>query len=124
MKRLLLVLLITLYLIPLSFAQIPQKIHDLKSLTDSSGTVHLFYRIYAEYEGTEYSTDHIYRYNTETGEEELFLEDFYDTRFGFPYSQTINDYEFLNNDIQNFVFITTYCDNECFVTISPDGRAG
>tara|TARA_R110002126_G_scaffold23823_1_gene83225 strand:+ start:5731 stop:7083 length:1353 start_codon:yes stop_codon:yes gene_type:complete len=105
-------------LIPLSFAQIPQKIHDLKSLTDSSGTVHLFYRIYAEYEGTEYSTDHIYRYNTETGEEELFLEDFYDTRFGFPYSQTINDYEFLNNDIQNFVFITTYCDNECFVTIS------
>jgi len=94
-------------------AQTPVRIHDLKSLTDSAGTDHLFYRIYAEYEGTEYATDNIYHYNTATGEEELFLETFYDTRFGFPYSSAITDYKFLDNDPKNVVLIRRYCDNEC-----------
>lgn len=103
------------------FSQTPKKIHDLKSLTDSSGTVHLFYRIYAEYEGTDYYTDNIYHYNTETREEKLLQEDYFDTRFGFPYDVAISDYKFLDNDPQNYVFISTYCDIECSVTISrPD----
>jgi hypothetical protein len=121
MKKLLLSVLLMVGLTSLATAQTPKKIHDLKSLTDSSGTVHLFYRIFAEYEGTEYNTDNIYHFNTETGEEKLFLEDYYDSRFGFPYSVDISDYKFLDNDPQNYVFITTYCDFECSVTLSrPD----
>lgn len=102
-------------------AQTPIRIHDLKSLTDTAGTDHLFYRIYAEYEGTNYNTDNIYHYNTETGEEELFLEDIYDTRFGFPFSQAVTDYAFLENDPENYVYITSYCDNECSQTINRPG---
>jgi len=121
MKKLLLSVLLMVGLTSLATAQTPQKIHDLKSLTDSSGTVHLFYRIYAEYEGTEYNSDNIYHYNSETGEKELFLEDYYDARSGFSYSVDISDYKFLDNDPQNYVFITTYCDFECSVTLSrPD----
>ncbi len=113
MKTLLLSVLLLVGLNSLATAQTPQKIHDLKSLTDSSGTVHLFYRIFAEYEGTEYFTDNIYHYNTKTGEEKLFLEHFYDTRYGFPYSSAVTDYEFLDNDPQNVVLIRRNCDNEC-----------
>ncbi|WP_340104170.1 T9SS type A sorting domain-containing protein [Rhodohalobacter sp. 8-1] len=113
MNRLLLLVLFTVCLAPLTTAQTPQKIHDLKSLTDSVGTVHLFYRIYAEYEGTEYFTDNIYHYNTNTGIEELFLEHFYDVRFGFPLSSAVTDYTFLENDPQNVVLTQRYCDNEC-----------
>lgn len=80
------------------FSQAPKKIHDLKSLTDSSGTVHLFYRIYVENEGTEYFTDNIYHFNTEAGTEKLFLEHFYDTRFGFDYQRYVNEYRFFDND--------------------------
>jgi len=93
-------------------AQTPIRIHDLKSITDSSGVDHLFYRIYAEYEGTEYSTDNIYHYNTATSEEEVFLESFYDTRFGFPYAKGIVDYKFLDNDPQNYVYVISYSDGE------------
>jgi len=121
MKKLLLLVLFMVCLTSLVTAQTPVKIHDLKSLTDSSGTIHLFYRIFAEYEGTEYNTDNIYHYNTETGEQRLFLEDYYDARSGFSYSVDISDYKFLDNDPQNYVFITTYCDFECSVTLSrPD----
>lgn len=121
MKKYLLIALITLFLSSLTIAQPPKKIHDLKSLTDSSGTVHLFYRIYAEYSNTEYSTNNIYHYNTQTGQDTLFMENYYDTRLGFPYSVYTSDYKFLDNDPQNYVFITRYCDNECLETISrPD----
>lgn len=121
MKKLLLIFITTVCLAPSTFAQTPKKIHDLKSLTDSSGTVHLFYRVYAEYEDTEYSTNNIYHYNTQAGQETLFLENYYDTRFGFPYSVYTSDYKFLDNDPQNYLFITRYCDNECSETISrPD----
>lgn len=107
-------LVVVLAILPfLSHGQTPKRIHDLKSLTDSSGTVHLFYRIYSEYEGTEYITDNIYHYNTQTGEESLFFENFYDDRLGFPFSQNITDYKFLNKDPKNYVYTIRYCDNEC-----------
>jgi|GEM_PF-1158864 hypothetical protein len=128
MRKYALISLVTLFLSSLATAQTPQKIHDLKSLTDSSGTVHLFYRIFAEYEGTEYFTDNIYHYNTKTGEEKLFLEHFYDTRYGFPYSSAVTDYEFLDNDPQNVVLIRRNCDNECSEFVgrkdSPEGIGG
>ena len=92
----------------LATAQTPQKIHDLKSLTDSSGTVHLFYRIYAEYEGTDYFTDNIYHYNTETAEEELFLEHYYDRRFGYESQFYTNEYAFFGNDPDKYIFIGNY----------------
>ncbi len=72
MRKLIQLLLMVVLLPVLVVAQTPKRIHDLKSLTDSSGTVHLFYRIYAEYEGTEYYTDNIYHYNPETGDEVFF----------------------------------------------------
>jgi len=128
MRKIIQILLLIFVLSPLAVAQTPVRIHDLKSLTDSSGTDHLFYRIYAEYEGTEYGTDNIYHYNIASGQEELFLEDFYDTRFGFPFSQAVTDYAFLENDPENYVYITSYCDNECSQTISrpsfPDLMGG
>lgn len=89
-------------------AQTPKKIHDLKSLTDSTGTVHLFYRIYAEYEGTDYFTDNIYHYNTETAEEELFLEHYYDRRFGYESQFYTNEYTFFDNDPNKYIFIGNY----------------
>ncbi len=105
LKTLYLILFITFLWVPRTDGQTPQKIHDLKSLTDSTGTVHLFYRIYAEYEGTEYFTDNIYHYNTDTGVEELFLEHFYDTRYGFPFNNRILDFKFLENNLENYVYI-------------------
>ena len=90
---------------PLAVAQTPVRIHDLKSLTDSSGTDHLFYRIYAEYEGTEYFTDNIYHLNVSTGVEELFLEHYYDTRFGYEDQNYVNEYRFFENDPQKFIYI-------------------
>jgi hypothetical protein len=92
----------------LAIAQNPNKIHDLKSLTDSSGIVHLFYRIYAEYEGTDYFTDNIYHYNTETAEEELFLEHYYDRRFGYESQFYTNEYAFFGNDPNKYIFIGNY----------------
>ena len=110
MKKLLLSVLLMVGLTSLATAQTPQKIHDLKSLTDSTGTVHLFYRIYAEYEGTEYFTDNIYHYNTQTGQETLFLEDYYDTHLGFEYQIIINGYKFFENDPSKFIYFSS--DNE------------
>src|SRR6056297_1993738 len=107
MKTLLLSVLLLVGLNSLVTAQTPVKIHDLKSLTDSSGTIHLFYRIFAEYEGTEYNTDNIYHYNTETGEQRLFLEYYYDARSGFCDSVDISDYKCLDHVPENDVFITT-----------------
>src|SRR5690554_5132414 len=92
-KRIQLLLLVSILPL-LAIAQTPKRVHDLKSLTDRSGTVHLFYRIYAEYEGTDYSINNIYHYNTETREEYLFLEDYYDTHLGFEYQILINGYKF------------------------------
>jgi|AntRauTorcE11897_2_1112592.scaffolds.fasta_scaffold05908_1 hypothetical protein len=108
MHKLVVIFLLFLFVSPLAVAQTPQKIHDLKSLTDSSGTVHLFYRIYAEYEGTEYFTDNIYHYNTNTGEEELFLEDFYDTRYGFESMFYVNEYDFYENNPDKYIYIGGY----------------
>src|SRR5690554_6683317 len=105
MKKLLQLVLLTFGLTSLVVAQTPVKIHDLKSLTDSSGTVHLFYRIYAEYEGTEYFTDHIYHYNTQTGKEELFLEHFYNDDLGFEYQYYINEYSFFENNPTKYIAI-------------------
>ncbi|MBO6586180.1 MAG: T9SS type A sorting domain-containing protein [Gracilimonas sp.] len=97
----------------ISQGQTPKRIHDLKSLTDSSGTVHLFYRIYSEYEGTEYFTDNIYQYNTETGEKELFLEDYFDDRYGFELKVTIPDYQFFEGNLEKYLYIQEECSNEC-----------
>lgn len=105
MHKYFVIALLFILISPLAVAQTPQKIHDLKSLTDSDGTVHLFYRIYAEYEGTEYFTDNIYHYNADAGIEELFLEHFYDTRYGFPFNNRILDFKFLDNDPENYVYI-------------------
>jgi hypothetical protein len=128
MRKYALISLVTLFLSSLATAQTPQKIHDLKSLTDCSGTVHLFYRIFSEYEGTDYFTDNIYHLNTETGQDSLFLENFYDSRFGFPLSSQVTDYKFLENDPQNVVLIKRYCDNECSEFIgrldSSEGMGG
>lgn len=103
MKKIFLLLFITILYAPQADGQTPQKIHDLKSLTDSDGTVHLFYRINAEYEGTEYFTDNIYHYNTDTGVEELFLEHYYDRRFGFEYQYHVNDYKFFENNPEKYI---------------------
>ncbi|MEX0608979.1 MAG: T9SS type A sorting domain-containing protein [Balneolaceae bacterium] len=113
MKKLATIILLSFFVAPLAVAQTPQKIHDLKSITDSSGTVHLFYRIYAEYEDTEYFTDNIYQYNTETGEEVLFLEDYFDDRYGFELKVTILDYQFFEGDLEKYLYIQEECSNEC-----------
>ena len=128
MRKIIYITLLLSFLPLLVKAQTPKRIHDLKSLTDSSGTVHLFYRIFSEYEGTEYITDNIYHYNTQTGEEVLFFENFYDDRLGFPFSQNITDYKFLDNDPENYVFTIRYCDNECSELVgrndSTEGMGG
>lgn len=78
------IVLLVLFAAPAAFAQtIPKKIHDLKSLTDSSSTVHLFYRIYEEYEGTDYYTDNIYHYDIQSGEQDVIIESYFDDRLGF-----------------------------------------
>lgn len=114
-KRIQLLLLVSILPL-LAIAQTPKRVHDLKSLTDSSGTVHLFYRIYAEYEGTDYSTNNIYHYNTETREEYLFLEDYYDTHLGFEYQILINGYKFFENDPSEFIYYGSDNDGIGFIT--------
>ncbi len=116
MRKLIQLLLMVVILPVLAIAQTPKRIHDLKSLTDSSGTVHLFYRVYAEYEGTEYYTDNIYHYNTETRGEDFFLEDYYDTHLGFEYQILINGYKFFVNNPFKFIYYGSDNDGLGFIT--------
>ncbi|MFA5667885.1 MAG: T9SS type A sorting domain-containing protein [Balneolaceae bacterium] len=108
-NRILLLILPLIFLLPvLVVAQsIPKKIHDLKSLTDSSGTVHLFYRIEAEY-GSQEGSNNIYHYNTKMEEDVLFLEDNYNTHEWFNKSNHILEYKFLDNNPDNYVYINVY----------------
>ncbi|SMO58684.1 Por secretion system C-terminal sorting domain-containing protein [Gracilimonas mengyeensis] len=85
----------------LVFAQTPQRIHDLKSLTDSSGTDHLFYRIDTGTDDSDSYTNHVYHYNSKTGQEKVLI-----LHYGNSWTNNrVLDYKFLDNDPGNYVYI-------------------
>tara|TARA_R110002096_G_scaffold87831_2_gene201430 strand:- start:1367 stop:2707 length:1341 start_codon:yes stop_codon:yes gene_type:complete len=112
MQKLTQLLLLVSILPVLAVAQTPKKIHELKSLTDSSSTVHLFYRL-SFVDETGKQSRNIYHYNTKNGKDSVFIKNYSGRIFGDPYVYT-NDYKFLENDPTNYLTATTYCTEECF----------
>tara|TARA_R110002124_G_scaffold277449_5_gene448885 strand:- start:3803 stop:5185 length:1383 start_codon:yes stop_codon:yes gene_type:complete len=92
---------------------IPIQIYDLIVVTDSLNEDYLFFRIQEDLKNSDYFKRNIYQLNVESGTEKLFLEDYFDRRFGFEYSVGILAFELINNDPNNFINVTIYCDNEC-----------
>jgi len=92
---------------------VPIQIYDLKVITDSLNEDYLFYRIQEDRQNSNHYRRHVYQLNTATNEEELFLEHYFDNRFGFSYFVGIKDYKLINNDPNKYIGIRRYCDNEC-----------
>lgn len=114
MKVLISIIFISVFINAKVFAQyIPIQIYDLKVLTDSLNEDYLFFRIQEDLKNSDYYRRKIYQLNVEKEEEKLFLEHFFDNRFGFDYLTGIKDYALINNSPNNFINVTRYCDNEC-----------
>lgn len=117
MKKLLQLVILIVGFTSLTTAQTTVNIHDLKSLTDSSGTIHLFYRTYVKYENSEYFDNNIYHYNTSTQTDSIFIRNSYYPRGLDAYSDITMDYKFLDNDPAKYVAINRYCGHECLYVI-------
>lgn len=103
-------------LISLSFLNIPsysqghKQFKEIKSFTDSTGTVHLFFRILAERKQREGQgrTSHVYHYDSSINEYELFLFSSFDQKKSDndPH-QYVTDFRFFNNDPEKFIYSGT-----------------
>lgn len=80
------------------------RLSDLKSFTDSTGAVHLFFRIYEDHEKSDYVYFHIYHYNTEKQELEVFLDHFYERNNRSESSVEIYDYQFISNHPETLIY--------------------
>jgi hypothetical protein len=103
-----------------------KKIHDLKGITDSSGTVHLFYRIFelGEPSDNHPRTDqnHIYHLNTQSEVESFFLRDEFSvitfTNGDQRYSETrVLDYAFPTKDQTEYIYSTLGCRTDCVSSV-------
>lgn len=92
---------------------IPTQIYDLKVISDTLSNDYIYFRIKEDKRDSEFFRRNVYRYNVSTGKESLFIEDFFDDRFGFPYFVAIKVYEIVNNNPEKYIAIREYCDNEC-----------
>ncbi|MEX0843644.1 MAG: hypothetical protein WD022_00110, partial [Balneolaceae bacterium] len=88
MKNYIIILLSLLLASPLAFAQTPQRIHDVRAYTDSLDRVQIFFKVLKEFENG-YFQNNIYRYDVSNGVETLFLEEYFDDRYGFELKVTI-----------------------------------
>lgn len=106
----LLVFILQLISTPANGQDQPTYFHDLWGLEDTSGTTHLFYRLYNQYSQNcsyfdvsrsidDLYENHIYRFNTAISENTLFIQNEY--RFNVScgtVSSEMIDIEFLNHD--------------------------
>lgn len=89
-------------------AQSQVKLHDLRSITDSSGTVHLYYRILEEYDDSGFFTDNIFKFDLTSKDEEIFLKHFYDNSLGFEYQSFVNKYIVINKKPTDYISIGSF----------------
>lgn len=116
MKKLLLIMIISLFFVPLIYAQSAQKIHDLKGITDENGTVHLFYRIFKDFEDDSFQDNSIYHLNISSKTDSLFLEDF--SNSVVDVTERINDVQFFENNPEKYIYTKDYCSSDCGGIIS------
>lgn len=102
---------------------LPIQIYDLNVVTDSLNNDYLFFRIFEEEQSSGYFKRHIYEINTLENEERVFLEHYFDDRFGFPYFSGIRDFKIINDDPNKYIGIRRYCDNECSEYIERENKS-
>lgn len=110
MIKLLCIAILSLLFAPLSNAQSIQKIHDLKGITDSEGTVHLYYRIMEEFE-SGFKKNSLYHLNTEIGTDTLFLEDF--SNPVVEITERVNELSFFENNPEKYIYTKDECASNC-----------
>jgi hypothetical protein len=93
--------------------------HDLRGMEDSTGTTHLFYRIFEETNGCRGNnfTNNINRFNTSTEHEELFIRNGSSSSYYIDgcESQSYHsiDFEFLGFDPSKYVESGVGCSLDC-----------
>ena len=89
--------------------------HDLRGMEDSTGTTHLFYRMYKvepytaicdDYEQTfQSSWNSVYHLNLDTASDSVYLEDYSlsGSCIGYDLVKNVIDYDFFDNDIAKWI---------------------
>ncbi len=89
---------------------------DLRGLQDSSGSVHLFYRLQFQ-EGDAADNTHgnsIYHLDLKNNSDTLFLTDYgFNSRVNQGYSISIIDFEFWDNDPDKYIYSAVGCGFDC-----------
>jgi hypothetical protein len=89
-------------------------ISDLRGLTDSTGSVHIYYRLYEKTGVRQSYNNDIYHYDASSGTSVLFLEDyFHDWEVVGSWREAIVDYAFFDNDPDKFIYIRNTSDMYC-----------
>jgi len=121
MKTLILILFITFLCVPRADGQSFAKLHELKGITNENGTVHLFYREFIQYDSNS-DYNHIYKFDTNTNTEELFLQDFFED---YPITGSISirilDYSFFHNDVEKYIYASRADGETDFIYKYDDG---
>jgi len=109
-------MIISLLFVPLVYAQTGQRIHDLKGITDENGTIHLFYRIFKDFEDDSFQDNSIYHLNISSKTDSLFLKDFSNSVVDI--TERINDVQFFGNNPEKYIYTKDYCSSDCRGIIS------
>lgn len=121
MKTLILILFITFLCVPRADGQSFAKLHELKGITNENGTVHLFYREFIQHDSNS-DYNHIYKFDTNTNTEELFLQDFFED---YPITGSISirilDYSFFHNDVEKYIYASRADGETDFIYKYDDG---
>ena len=138
MKKISLLILFALHC-SIGFAQ-EKYFHELRGLEDSTGTTHLFYRMYEKSTGTytcngqdEYTSysyhDDINHFNTSTLKDSVIFEDFFldGGCTGWNYTKDVSNFEFYESDPNKWVtsgrddcaglYINDYLDRSSFISV-------
>ncbi|MEQ9308499.1 MAG: hypothetical protein RLN90_03530 [Balneolaceae bacterium] len=113
MRKLLILIVLVLVSFPLSAQE--KYFHELKGMEDSTGTTHLFYRMYERipYQCSMEETgellynsyNNIYHLNTSTNEDSLKFNHYYKPWClnGYADAERISDYDFYSNDPSKWI---------------------
>lgn len=93
------------------------RIFELKSVTDSLGIDHIFFRLQEEHDNGKFYRNNIYKINANDLTETLFLEDYFDSRFGFEARVQIIDYIFFNSNPEKYLYIEQFCEFDCYGSV-------
>jgi hypothetical protein len=115
---------VSLILVQNVAAQRAERMHELRTATDSTGGVHLFYRIESSAGWQAWYDNSVYHYDVSAATHSLFLRDFSYVWDGTIFSTEIAEYRFFQNDRARFIYATNYCEGECSSSISRHDTTG